>query len=113
MIADAETSNTATKHAAIAGIAVADQVARCLFPAVGLRELIGDPLSRRMCRHAKPQDLSPAMPHNQESVEQVERCGRHHEQVHRSNATCMIAKKKSSSPAREVSAAGPCTWRHL
>src|SRR4051812_24330757 len=46
-----------------------------------------------MFRHAKPQDLSPAMPHNQEPVEQLERYGRHDEQVHRSNATCMIAKK--------------------
>ena len=56
MIANAKGSETAGKHAAVAGIAVADQIARCLLPAVGLRELIGDPLTRRVRRHAQRQD---------------------------------------------------------
>jgi len=47
MIANAKRSKTAIKHTAVTGIAVADQIVRCPFPAVGLRELIGDPLSRR------------------------------------------------------------------
>ena len=69
MIANVKGSETVGEHTAVAGIAVADQVARCLLPAVGLRELIGDPLTSRMRRHAKPQDLSPAMPHDQEPIQ--------------------------------------------
>ena len=47
-----------------------------------------------MCGHAKPQDPSPAVTHDQESVEQSERHSRHDEQVHRGNAVCMITKKR-------------------
>ena len=61
MIANAKRLKAAGKHTAVAGIAVADQIARCPFPAVGLRELIGDPLRRRMRRHAKPPYLPPAV----------------------------------------------------
>src|SRR5688572_20540450 len=93
MIANAKGPDTADKNTAVTGIAVADQITRCLFPAIGLRELIGDPLSRRMRRHAKPQDLAPTVSYDQEPVEQPERNRRHYEQVHRSNAVRMITKK--------------------
>ena len=108
MIANAEGSKAADEHIAVAGIPVADQIARCLLPAAGLRELIGDPLSGRMRRHAKPQDLSPAVAHDQEPIEQPERDGRHHEQIHRGNAVRMITKKglpslrRRSAPPRHV-----------
>ena len=68
MITNTKRSKAAGKHRAVAGIAVADQIAWCLLPTIGLRELIGDPLSCRMRRHAKPQDLSPSVSHDQEPV---------------------------------------------
>jgi hypothetical protein len=73
MIADAKRSKTTAKHVAVAGISVADQIARCLFPAVRLRDLIGDPFAGWMRRHAKPQDLSPAVLHDQQALQQPER----------------------------------------
>jgi hypothetical protein len=42
VIANAERSKAAGEYIAVAGIPVADQIARCLLPAAGLRELIGD-----------------------------------------------------------------------
>src|SRR5215216_4589852 len=68
LIANAERSNAAGEHVAITGIPVTDQIGRCLLPAACLRELIGDPLSSRMLRYAKPQDLSPIVPHDYEAI---------------------------------------------
>ena len=57
---------------------------------------------------AEPQDLSPAMGHNQQPIEQPERYGRNDKQVHRCNAIRMVAQKRLpalgrwSSPARHV-----------
>jgi hypothetical protein len=93
VIANAERSKTASKHTAIAAIADADQITRRLLPPARLRDLIANPFAGCMRRHAKPRDLSPAVPHDQEPVEQPERNGRHYVQVHRGNAVCMIAKK--------------------
>ena len=64
MIANAHGSKSANKDFAIGPIAVADQIARGLLPAERLRELISDPFSGRMRGNAKPQDLSPTMPHD-------------------------------------------------
>src|SRR5262245_35924593 len=49
------------------------------FPAAGLGELPGHPFGRRVSRHAEPKDLAPAMPKNQQTIEQLERKGRNDE----------------------------------
>ena len=116
LIANPKGSETAGKHAAVAGIAVADQITRCPLPAEGLRELIGDPFCRRVRRHTKPQDLSPAVSHDQEPVEQPEGDGRHHKQVHGSNAVRdgVVLHANSRRPDREAlqegtqGQGGPC-----
>src|ERR1700751_1445472 len=73
------------------------QVTRSLLPATGLSELIGDPFGRRMRGHPKPQDLPPAVAHDQQSIEQPERDCRHDEEVHCGNSIRMVAKKRLPS----------------
>src|SRR5258708_38353760 len=43
---------------------------------------------------AKPQNLSSAVPHDQQSIEQAKRDRRHDEQIHRRDAIGMVMKKR-------------------
>jgi hypothetical protein len=70
MIANAQRANASDKYVAVTSIPIADQITRELLPPTGRRQLVGDPFRRRVCCDAKPQDLSPAVPHDQQSVEQ-------------------------------------------
>ena len=47
-----------------------------------------------MSRDAKPQNLSSAVPHDQQSIEQPKRDRRHDEHIHRSDAVGMVMKKR-------------------
>jgi hypothetical protein len=57
---------------------------------------------------AEPQDLSPAVADQQQSIEKSEGDGRNDKQVHRRNAIRMVAQKRLpalgrwSSPARHI-----------
>ena len=51
------------------------------------------PTAIKMRRDAKPQDLPPAVPHDQQSIEKAEQDGRHPKQIHRGDAVCVIAQK--------------------
>ena len=84
----------------LTSIPIADQITRELLPATGRRQLVGDPFRRRVRCDAKPQDLSPAVPHDQQSVEQSERRGRNDKQIHRRNAIGVIAEKRLSALRR-------------
>jgi hypothetical protein len=90
---------------------IADQITRELLPATGRRQLVGDPFRRWVRGNAEPQDLSPAVPRDQQSVEQSEREGRDHEQIHRRNTIRMIAQETSSSPATAAPSCAPYTWQ--
>jgi hypothetical protein len=59
--------------------------------------LIGDPFGSWLRGYPKPQDLPPAMAHNQQPIEKPERDCRNHEKVHRRNTVSMVAKE--SPPA--------------
>src|ERR1700694_49922 len=72
-ISNADRPNPADKNLAISSIAVPAQVTRDLLPATGFSELIGDPFGRRVRGQPKPQDLPPAMAHDQHTIEQPER----------------------------------------
>jgi hypothetical protein len=65
MITDAKRTKAVNENFAVAGISVADQIARCVLPTAGFRELIGDPLGGRMRRYAEPQNLPSAVAHDQ------------------------------------------------
>jgi hypothetical protein len=69
-------------------VAIPDKIARDLLPAAS--ELIGNPFGRWMRSNSHPQQLPPAMVHNQQAIEQPERDCRHHEQVYRGNPTAWL-----------------------
>src|SRR5262245_10545186 len=105
MIANAKRTNASDEYGAITSIPIADQIARDLLPATGGRQLIGDPRRRWVRCDAKPQDLSPAVPHNQQSIEQSERDGRNDKQIHRRDPTCVVAEERLPALGRWASPA--------
>src|SRR6202048_1352606 len=96
-VSNADRSNAADKYLSVCTIAIPDQVSRDLLPAASLRELIGDPFGCWICSNSEPQQLPPAMTHNQQAIEQPERDCRHHEQVHRGDPISMVAKERPPS----------------
>src|ERR1700686_5619991 len=50
-----------------------------------------------MRSNSEPQQLPPAVPHNQQAIEHPERHCRHHEQVHRGNPISMVTKERPPS----------------
>src|SRR5258706_3029636 len=56
--------------------------------------------------HTEPYDLSSAMPHDQQTIEQTERDCRHHEQIDRGDAVGMIAEERLPSLGRRTSSLG-------
>jgi hypothetical protein len=60
-----------------------------------LRHSVGwQSIPRGLRCDAEPQDLSPAVAHDEQPIEQPKRDGRHHEQIHRRNAIRMIAQER-------------------
>ena len=92
-VANAHRSNSSDEDIAIGPIAIADQVVGNPFPAEGFRNLICNPFCGRMRCDAEPYDLSSAVPHDQQSIEQTKRDCRHDEQIYRSDPIRMIAKE--------------------
>jgi len=96
-VANAYRSKPSDEDFAIGHIPIADRIAGSLFPTACFRELIGDPFCCWMRCDAKPQDMSPAVPHDQQSIEQAERDCRHDEQIHRRDAVRVIAEERLPS----------------
>src|ERR1700747_2905236 len=77
-----------------------------LLPSAGFRELICDPFRGRMRCYSEPYDLSSAMPHDQQAIEQTERdCG-NDEQIYRGDAVGMIAEERRPPLVRRTSSPG-------
>ncbi len=72
MIANAERANASDKYAVITTIPIADQITRELLPTACRRQLVGDPFRRWVRFDAEPEDLSPAMSHDQQAIKQAE-----------------------------------------
>src|SRR6266481_2032432 len=102
-IADAYRSEPANKDLTIGPVPVTNEIAGSLFPPACFRDLIGDPFCGWMRCDAKPQNMSPAVPHDQQSIEQAKRDCRHDEHIHRRDAVGMIADKGSPALGRRVS----------
>src|ERR1700726_1535048 len=102
-IADAYRSESADKDLTIGAVPVANEIAGSLFPPACFRNLVCDPFCGRMRCDAKPQNMSPAVPHDQQSIEQAKRDCRHDKQIHRRDAVGMIADKGSPALRRRVS----------
>jgi hypothetical protein len=68
-----------------------------------LRDLICDPFRGWMRCDAKPQNMSPAVPHDQQSIEQAKRDCRHDEHIHRSDPVSVVAEECPPALGRRVS----------
>src|ERR1700676_3037450 len=102
-IADASRSESADKDLTIGPVPVTNEIAGSLFPPASFRDLICDPFRGWMRCDAKPQNMSPAVPHDQQSIEQEKRDCRHDKQIHSRDAVGMIADKGSPALGRRVS----------
>jgi hypothetical protein len=106
-IPNAHHPKAADENFTIRAIPIADQIAGKLLPSAGFRYLVCDPFRGRMRRYSEPYDLSSAMPHDQQTIEQTERDCRHDEQIDRGNAVGMIAEERlpplgRTSPLRHI-----------
>src|SRR5246127_4885459 len=102
-IADAYRSESADKDLTIGPVPVTNEIAGSLFPPACFRDLICDLFCVRMRCAPKPQNMSPAVPHDQQSIEQAKRDCRHDEHIHRSDPVSMIAEECPPALGRRVS----------
>src|SRR6478735_2212138 len=102
-IADAYRSESANKDLAIGPVPVTNEIAGSLFPPVCFRDLICDPFCGWMRCDTKPQNMSPAVPHDQQSIEQTKRDCRHDEHIHRSDSIRVVAEECPPALRRRVS----------
>src|SRR5216683_6872137 len=102
-VANAYRSESADIDLTIGPVPVTNEIARSLFPPACFRDLICDPFCGWMRCDAKPQNMSPAVPHDQKSIEQAKRDCRHDEHIHRSDAVGVIAQECPPALGRRVS----------
>src|SRR5712671_5542472 len=102
-VADAHRSESADKDLTIGAVPVTNEIAGSLFPAACFRDLICDPFCGWMRCDAQPQNMSPAVPHDQQSIEQAKRDCRHHEHIHRSDSIRVVAEESLPALGRWVS----------
>src|ERR1700761_3781111 len=102
-VANAYRSESADKDLTIGPVPVTHEIAGSLFPTACFRDLICDPFCGWMRSDAKPQDMSPVVSHDQQSIEQAKRDCRHDEHIHRSDPVRMIAEECPPALGRRVS----------
>src|SRR3979411_609230 len=103
LIADAYRSEPANKDLTLGPVPVTNERAGSLFPPARFRDLICNPFCGWMRCDTKPQNMSPAVPHDQQSIEQAKRDCRHDEHIHRSDPVSVIAEKCRPALGRRVS----------
>jgi hypothetical protein len=106
-IADAYRSESANKDLPIGPVPVTNEIAGSLFPPACFRDLICDPLCGWMRCDTKPENMSPAVPHDQQSIEQAKRDCRHDEHIHRSDPVRVVAEECPPALGRRVSGIAP------
>ncbi|SHG19115.1 hypothetical protein SAMN05443248_0625 [Bradyrhizobium erythrophlei] len=102
-IANAYRSESADKNLIISAVPVTNEIAGSLFPTACFRDLICDPFCGWMRCDAKPQNMSPAVPHDQQPIEQTKGDCRHDEHVHRSDPISVIAEECPPALGRRIS----------
>ena len=76
---------------AIRGVAVTDEVARCLIPWECFGDLLGDPLGGWICCHIGPDEPSPLQTQDDQPIEQFEPDRRNDEQIDTGDVAGVIA----------------------
>ena len=96
---------------AMRGVAVTDEVARCLIPWECFGDLPGDPLGGWICCHIGPDEPSPLQTQDDQPVEQFEPDRRNDEQIDAGDVGGVIAQE--GLPARGARAVTSVTyaWR--
>src|SRR4030081_3425278 len=102
-VANAHRSESAEKDLTIGPVPVTNEIAGSLFPPTCLRDLVCDPFCSWMRCDAKPQNMSPAVPHDQQSIEPAKRDCRHDEHIHRSDPISVVAEECPPALGRRVS----------
>src|ERR1700722_6283021 len=102
-VANAYRSESADKDRTIGPVPVTNEIAGSLFPTAGFRDLICDPFCGWMRCDAKPQNMSPAVSHDQQSIEQAKRECRHDEHIHRSDPVSVVAEERPPALGRRIS----------
>src|SRR6201985_366875 len=105
-IADAYRSESADKNLPKGAATAENEIEGSFFPAAGFRDLICDPFCGWMRCDAKPQNMSPAVPHDQQSIEQSKRDCRHDEHIHRSDPVGVVAEERPPALGWRVSSFG-------
>src|SRR3979409_1075541 len=102
-VANAYRSEPANKDLTIGPVPVTNEIAGSLFPPACFRDLICDPFCGGMRCDTKPQNMSPAVPHDQQSIEQAKRDCRHDEHIHRCDPVSVVAEECPPALGRRVS----------
>src|ERR1700722_2653899 len=82
-VANAHRSKSTDKDLTIGPVPVTNEIAGSLFPPACFRDLVCDPFCGWMRCDAKPQSMSPAMPHDQQAIQQTKRNRWDYEQIYR------------------------------
>src|SRR3984893_1252614 len=93
-VANGHGSKSADQDLPIGPVPVTNEIAGSLSPATCFRDLICDPFCGWVSCDAKPQNVSSAVPHDQQSIEQTKRDCRHDEHIHSSDPISMIAQER-------------------
>src|ERR1700732_958354 len=104
-VANAYRSESADKDVTIGPVPVTNEIAGSLLPPACFRDLICDPFCGWLRCDAKPQkqNMSPAVPHDQQSIEQAKRDCRHDEHIHRCDPISVVAEECPPALGRRVS----------
>src|ERR1700674_4773878 len=93
-VANAHRSKSTDKDLTIGPVPVTNEIAGSLFPPACFGDLVCDPFCGWMRCDAKPQNMSPAVPNDQQSIEQTQRDCRHDEHIHRSDLVTVVAEER-------------------
>src|SRR5580692_5219413 len=102
-VANTHRSKSTDEDLTIGAVPVTNEIAGSLFPPACVRDLICDPFCGWMRCDAKPQNMSPAVPQDQQSIEQAKRDCRHDEHIHRSDPVSVVAEERPPPLRRRVS----------
>src|SRR3984893_6116856 len=102
-VANAYRSESADKDLTLGPVPVTNEIAGSLFPPTCFRDLSCNPFCGWIRCEAKPQNMSPAVPHDQQSIEQAKRDCRHDEHIHGSDPVSVVAEARPPAMGRRVS----------
>ena len=92
-IPDAQAAQTSLHDITIDGVTVSHEILRCFIPRKCLDNLPSHPLRGRVRRHGVTNEPPPAVPQDDQAIEQLEADRGHDKQVHGGNPVRMVAQE--------------------